>query len=187
MTSGLQDIRTSGHQDFRTSGLQNIRTSAFRTSGLQDFRTSGHLDIRTSGLQDFRTSGHQDFRTSGHQKIPEWGRLHGTDWFWPIFTKTGNFLGKCRFPAGNFQVPTFLFSCQEMCHSKFYPFLHLETLFLSWPTFLTLYLIFPLFIFLLWYILHIPIQCHIKSHRYIVFSSLQNCNKWKFCQNTISH
>ena len=49
-----------------------------------------------------------------------WGRLLGIDWFWPILTKPGNFLRKYRFPAGNFLVPNFLFSCQEMCHSSTY-------------------------------------------------------------------
>ena len=41
-----------------------------------------------------------------------------TSLIWPILTKPGNFLGKCHFPAGNFLVPNFLFSCLEMCHSN---------------------------------------------------------------------
>ena len=109
----LHDIRTSRHQDFRTSGHQDIRTS-----GHQDFRTSGLQDIRTSELQKFVYRCISNWIYI-YLKMNSWWTLLNIIMLFGQFWRNQEISwGKCSFPARNFLVPNFLFSCQEMCHSS---------------------------------------------------------------------
>ena len=118
-----QDIRTSGHQDIRTSWLQD-----FSTSGHRDFRTSGQQDIRSSGV---RTSGLQKFvyryqfnwiyvHLHMYKRIPGFLELTDFGQFWQnqeISWENAVFLQEISW----YLISCFLFSCQEMCHSKLNP------------------------------------------------------------------